>query len=227
MTTGWLGTKDSKGQWLRCRPDTIGQTTLRQSVAISCPVKCANSLAPKIHQFGVPSRAFVDGGPHFASGIIITSFRPNYGIKLELGPPHHSHRQGKGSSHNQELRKHLNWVRLAPHWLGPFHAHEVLGKNIYRLRDGHSTMTHQVHADQLKLYTHRPKPHPSYQALQRPKLQENDNTVKMVTSRAVGVPIWRVLGGVRNRLPEHKPPRQPTRMSIPGASTETILPFSN
>ncbi|KAI8137537.1 hypothetical protein BJV82DRAFT_674609 [Fennellomyces sp. T-0311] len=64
---------------------------------------------------------------------------------------------------------------LAPHWVGPYQIYEKLGRDVYRLKDGHLVLPTVVHADQMKLYVNRPKPHSGYQALQRPRIQEMDD----------------------------------------------------
>ncbi|KAG0943560.1 hypothetical protein G6F31_014707 [Rhizopus arrhizus] len=45
-------------------------------------------------RFGLPIKVYSDGGTHF-NAMIVESLMNRYGISLEIGPSHHSHRQGK------------------------------------------------------------------------------------------------------------------------------------
>lgn len=45
-------------------------------------------------RFGLPRKIYSDGGPHF-NALVVQAMMDNYGVSLEIGPAHHSHRQGK------------------------------------------------------------------------------------------------------------------------------------
>ncbi|KAJ8651413.1 hypothetical protein O0I10_013045 [Lichtheimia ornata] len=47
-----------------------------------------------ICRYGLPRRIISDNGPHFTAGVT-TAMLSKYGLRIEFGPPHHSHRQGK------------------------------------------------------------------------------------------------------------------------------------
>ena len=46
---------------------------------------------------------------------------------------------------------------LLPRWLGPFRIAEVVGHDIYIIKDGEMKLPFSYHANQLRLYKTRPR----------------------------------------------------------------------